>query len=88
MNNEAASNLTDDNGDNRAVHMFLAMYGNENDVSIERMRTHLENYGFIDCLPEWVANEKGTLTLNRAQEWLRHLFDLEKARSPLPKVGA
>lgn len=81
MENEVACNLIDENGDNRAVQLFLAMYGNEDDVSIARMQLHLERYGFGCYLPDWVETEKGVLTITRAREWIRHLFLLEKAEA-------
>lgn len=86
MENEVACNLIDDNGDNRAVHMFLAMYGNEDDVSVARMQIHLENYGFGGCSPDWAKTEKGVLTITRAREWIRHLFLIETAEALKPKV--
>lgn len=78
MSDKKLDGLVDESGENRAVSMFLAMYGTEAEVSIARMQTHLENCGFRDCAPGWVAEEEGLLTITRAREWIRHLFQLER----------
>lgn len=79
MRKKAIDNLIDDTGQNRAVCMFLALYGNETEVSVARMQAHLEDCGFGNCSPEWVATEQGILKITRAREWIRHLFELEEA---------
>lgn len=90
MSDKNIDGLIDENGHNRAVSMFLAMYGNESEVSIGRMQAHLENCGFRGCAPDWVALEKGVLTIARAREWIRHLFELERmqAEAPRPRIAS
>lgn len=68
--------LLDTDGENRAVRMFLALYGGARGVTTQQMRGHLTMAGFPDAWPEW-ANLNVHLTKGGAQDWLRHLFDLE-----------
>lgn len=88
MHNEAIRYLIDENGNNHAVSMFLALFANENNVSIARMHAHLENCGFINCSPRWVETEKGVLTITLAREWIRHLFNLETSAAFRPEAGS
>lgn len=71
-------NLIDDDGENRAVRMFLALYGCNPQVTVGGMRNHLEFSGYPHW-PEWVDTEPegAHLTKGGAQLWLRHLFALE-----------
>lgn len=69
--------LMDEDGENRAVRMFLAAYNGLRAVTIEQMRMHLTAAGYEGCWPAW-ANTTGHLTKSGAQDWLRHLFGLEK----------
>ena len=70
-------NLLDDDGENRAVRMFLAAYGAPG-LTVARMREHMESAGWPQ-VPEWVTKPEaqGHLTKAGAQSWLRHLFALE-----------
>ncbi|MBU3577509.1 hypothetical protein [Polynucleobacter sp. UK-Kesae-W10] len=73
--------LLDLDGENRAVRMFLALYGGACGVTIGKMRKHLEMAGFNgDAWPAWaaLAHDDVHLTKMGAQDWLRHLFDLER----------
>ena len=73
-------NLIDEEGENRAVRMFLALYGGHSGVTKEQMRKHLQMSGFDGAWPEWVTTHDGHLTKGGAQLWIRHLFSLEPAR--------
>lgn len=90
MSDKKIDGLISEDGENHAVSMFLAMYGNESGVTIARMQAHLENCGFRDCAPEWVAKEEGYLTITRAREWIRHLFELERmpAEALRPRIAS
>lgn len=69
--------LLDNEGENRAVRMFLLLYGGACGVTIGKMRKHLEMAGFANAWPLWANNNDGHLTKAGAQLWLRHLFNLE-----------
>jgi hypothetical protein len=68
--------LLDVDGENRAVRMFLLLYGGSNGVTTGLMRYHLKMSGYDNAWPEW-ANDNMHLTKAGAQLWLRHLFNLE-----------
>ena len=73
--------LLDTDGENRAVRMFLALYGGACGVTIGKMRKHLEMAGFNgDAWPAWaaLAHDDVHLTKMGAQMWIRHLFALEQ----------
>jgi hypothetical protein len=71
--------LLDDEGENRAVRMFLACYGGNTGVTVGHMRQHLEMCGY-PYWPDWTLDcPKAHLTKGGAQNWLRHLFALEKS---------
>ena len=70
--------MVDDEGENRAVRMFLALYGGQTGVTTEQMRKHLRMSGFKDAWPEWANTHEGHLTKAGAQLWIRHLFSLEQ----------
>ena len=72
-------NLLDDEGENMAVRMFLALYGGQRGVTTRQMQYHLGAAGFAGAWPEW-ANQDMHLTKAGAQLWLRHLFNLETAQ--------
>lgn len=76
--------LIDTDGENRAVRMFLALYGGACGITTDKMRKHLEMAGFSGAWPEW-ANQNMHLTKAGAQLWIRHLFALEQPpqRKPL-----
>lgn len=76
--------LIDKTGENRAVRMFLALYGGMTGISVKQMKIHLEHSGFNDCWPAWVIDpaNQGHLTKGGAQDWLRHLFALEQGEQP------
>lgn len=76
----AAKELCDTDGENRAVRMFLMMYGAQS-CQIDKMRKHMELGGF-PFWPEWVSGAEGHLTKAGAQSWIRYLFALE------PQAGA
>lgn len=65
-------------GENRAVRMFLALYGCNPSTTVGQMRQHLTFSGFPHW-PDWAAAEPESahLTKGGAQHWLRHLFALE-----------
>lgn len=69
--------LLDSDGENRAVRMFLALYGGASGVTTDQMRKHLKMSGFDGAWPDWV-NQNVHLTKGGAQLWLRHLFALER----------
>jgi hypothetical protein len=66
-----------DDGENRAVRSFLALYG-ANTVSVGAMKAHMRAYGWDNCWPTWAEPmEREHLTKGGAQHWLRFLFALE-----------
>ena len=67
-----------EDGENRAVRAFLALYGGGSAVTTEAMKQHLERSGF-PFWPAWVPEPgaRGHLTKGGAQHWIRHLFSLE-----------
>ena len=67
--------LVDDEGENQAVRMFLALYGSQAGITTKQMRQHLEMAGFDGAWPEW-ADKEMHLTKAGAQLWIRHLFAL------------
>lgn len=70
-----------DDGENQAVRAFLMLYGGVlRQLSIEEMKNHLVMAGFDGCWPGWVNDPDGVtgLTKGGAQDWLRHLFNLEQ----------
>lgn len=71
-----AMKLVDDEGENRAVRMFLAMYGGQAGITVEKMRKLLKMAGFDGAWPEWASADNGHLTKAGAQLWIRHLFAL------------
>jgi hypothetical protein len=73
---EVMRELVDDEGENRAVRMFLLLYNSASPTALQ-MKEHLANCGY-DCAPDWVERSPGYLTKAGAQLWLRMLFDLEK----------
>lgn len=77
--------MVDDEGENKAVRMFLALYGGACGVTVEQMRKHLKMAGFDGAWPEWANSNNGHLTKAGAQLWIRHLFALEQPaqRKPL-----
>jgi hypothetical protein len=87
-----ARDLMDDDGENRAVRSFLALYGGTNSVTTHRMREHLAMSGFANCWPTWTVDDMH-LTKGGAQNWLRFLFALESKSdvsvntSPTPENG-
>lgn len=66
-------------GENKAVRMFLVCYGGANGVTVGTMRSHMRLAGYA-YWPQWVEESSGGahLTKSGAQDWLRHLFSLEK----------
>lgn len=74
--------LIDDEGENQAVRMFLALYGGACGVTSEQMRKHLTMAGFDGAWPEWANSNNGHLTKAGAQLWIRHLFALEQPAQP------
>ena len=70
--------LLDTDGENRAVRMFLALYGSSYGITIRQMKCHLGAAGFGGAWPTWVNEHDGHLTKGGAQDWLRHLFNLER----------
>lgn len=78
--------LLDDDGENRAVRMFLAAYGTPG-LTVATMRRHMELAGWTQS-PEWTTkpDAQGHLTKSGAQSWLRHLFALE-ASTPTTKAA-
>lgn len=71
--------MVDDEGENRAVRMFLALYGGRYGITAEQMRKHLAMAGFNGAWPQWASNHNGHLTKAGAQLWIRHLFSLEQS---------
>lgn len=77
-------NLLDKDGENRAVRMFLALYGGNPGVTVEQMRKHLTLLGY-ELWPAWASDltPHGHLTKGGAQDWLRYLFALEQPADEL-----
>ena len=76
--------VVDDEGENQAVRMFLALYGGSCGVTAEQMRKHLKMAGFDGAWPEWANNHNGHLTKAGAQLWIRHMFNLEQPAQQNP----
>lgn len=76
--------MVDDEGENQAVRMFLALYGGQYGITAEQMRKHLKMAGFDGAWPEWASNHNGHLTKAGAQLWIRHLFSLEQPAQQEP----
>lgn len=78
MTSNAARQLLDDDGENLAVRAFLTLYG-DSTCTVGGMRRHMTREGF-PYWPDWVGDEDETehLTKYAAQDWLRHLFALER----------
>ena len=76
------ADLLDEDGENRAVRMFLALYGGASGVTVGAMRKHLTFAGH-PYWPEWAAQEaeQAHLTKAGAQLWIRHLFSLEASNA-------
>ncbi len=76
----ALYDLLDEDGENRAVRMFLLLYGGAHGLTVGRMKSHLCASGHPHW-PAWVENspQGAHLTKAGAQLWLRHLFSLEPA---------
>jgi hypothetical protein len=71
--------LLDHDGENMAVRMFLSLYANRSGLTTRQMQYHLGAAGFNGAWPAWVSDDADVhLNKWRAQNWLRHLFDLEK----------
>lgn len=71
-----------DDGENRAVRFFLALYGGQRGITVGNMKENLRMAGYSHW-PAWVDDPKEYhqhLAKTGAQIWLRHLFDLEKTR--------
>ena len=72
--------LMDDDGENRAIRMFLAYYGGNSGISVFNMKYHLRMAGFDKAWPAWCDEpdeDKQHLTKAGAQLWIRHLIALE-----------
>jgi hypothetical protein len=76
--------MVDDEGENQAVRMFLALYGGQYGITAEQMRKHLKMAGFDGAWPDWASNHNGHLTKAGAQLWIRHLFALEQPAQQEP----
>ncbi|MBH2008331.1 MAG: hypothetical protein I8H71_01390 [Xanthomonadaceae bacterium] len=76
-----------EDGENRAVRMFLALYGMRPSLTVAAMRDHLTFSGFPHW-PAWAADDAGHLTKGGAQDWLRHLFALETAALAQPVAAS
>jgi len=79
MTQHTPDDLLDTDGENRAVRMFLAIYGTSS-LTIQAMKQHLEYCGY-PYWPEWADKYQDSdtthLTKLGAQNWIRHLFALE-----------
>lgn len=70
--------LLDEEGENRALRMFLAVYSGRSGCTITEMQLALKRSGFDGCWPEWANNsEVSHLSKSGAQSWIRHLINLE-----------
>ena len=74
--------LLDTDGENLAVRSFLMMYGMSS-PTVKEMKRHMAASGF-SYWPDWVPSipEGEHLTKFGAQDWLRHLFALERNHEP------
>jgi hypothetical protein len=85
---DALRELLDDDGENQAVRAFLQLYGTANSVTVQHMRDHLRRSGWDGFCPEWAAAPNTDhLTKSGAQDWLRHLFELEAALASQPAAA-
>lgn len=71
--------LVDDDGENKAVRAFLALYGGQHGITVSSMRLHMRMCGWEDH-PQWVKDAPSGMHLTKgaAQAWIRHLFSLEE----------
>lgn len=80
LNDVTRTELVDDtDGENRPIRTFLMLYGGNPNVTVGRMKDHMELSGWNRLWPEWVNDMHGNthLTKSGAQSWLRYLFYLE-----------
>lgn len=66
-------------GENQAIRCFLMLYGGNSGLTVGQMKNHMASSGY-PLWPDWVADidfPTKHLTKGAAQDWLRHLFDLE-----------
>jgi hypothetical protein len=78
-----------EDGENRAVRAFLMHYGAPG-LTVKQQRDNMRRAGWDGFWPAWTADVDGHLTKLGAQNWLRYLFDLERAsgvaEAPLPDL--
>lgn len=67
-------------GENMAVRCFLMVYGTSASYTVGQMRKQMDGMGWDGCWPDWVNTEHpdAHLTKAGAQDWLRHLFTMER----------
>lgn len=80
--------LLDADGENRAVRSFLMLYGGQYGISVEAMKAHMKLCG-LPHWPAWADKEPTSahLTKGGAQDWLRHLFALERSENQLDDIN-
>ena len=76
MKTNFQKHLVDEEGENIALRMFLAIYGGNRGVTTKMMRNALRMSGYDGAWPDW-ANKDIHLTKAGAQLWIKHLIDLE-----------
>jgi hypothetical protein len=74
-----------EDGENRAVRAFLMHYGAPG-LTVKQQRDNMRRAGWDGFWPAWTADVDGHLTKLGAQNWLRYLFDLERASGVTGRV--
>lgn len=64
--------------ENLAVRAFLMFYGGNSGLTIGQMKKHMTLSGY-PLWPSWMSDDVLELHLTKwdAQDWIRHLFNLE-----------
>lgn len=64
--------------ENQAIRTFLMLYGGNSGLTIGQMKKHMSMSGY-PLWPNWVIDDilENHLTKWDAQDWLRHLLNLE-----------
>lgn len=72
--------LVDNDGENIALRSFLRHYGGMRAPTIGEMRDNMELSGWVGCWPDFVidAVDRTPLTEACAQQWIRHILQLER----------
>jgi hypothetical protein len=76
---EAARDLIDTDGENRAVRSFLMQYSCDRAVTVGAMLAHMNLSGWRGTAPEFALQVRPETHLTKAgaQIWIRHLLNME-----------